>query len=220
MEVEISWQVIRSWEATMSETVPIRPSAWYYLLAVPFLLLGMIFFFYTLLHDILHVTDSLTQVVVPGESNLTLKHGVTYTVFYEQHSVVNGVIYSANEPLSGLKCKVSSVSQGDGDVIPLRQASMSTTYDVGGRSGKSVLEFSTAQDGHYRFSCGYPEGSRGPEVVLAVGSGVGEGIMNTILKCFGAIFGGGTLGGIVFLTVYFLRERSKKQVTSSTRAPI
>jgi hypothetical protein len=81
----------------MSETMPIRPSAWYYLLAVPFLLMGMSFFFYTLLHDILHITDSLTQVVVPGEANLTLKHGVAYTVFYEQQSVVNGVIYSANE---------------------------------------------------------------------------------------------------------------------------
>jgi hypothetical protein len=202
----------------MNGPVPIRPSAWYYLLAAPFLLMGMFFFSYTLLHDILHITDSLAQVVVPGGTNLTLKHDETYTVFYEQQSVVNGRIYSSNEPLSGLKCAVNPVPQGD--VIPMRRPSMSTTYDVGGRSGKSVLEFFITQDGLHRFSCVYPEGSRGPTVVLAVGSGVGEGIMNTIVKCFGAIFGGGGVAGLVFLTVYFLRERSKKQIVSCAQPPI
>jgi hypothetical protein len=166
----------------------------------------------------MHVTDSLTQVVVPGEAHLTLKHGETYTVFYEQQSVVNGKIYSTNGPLSGLKCNVSSVFHGDS--IPLRQSSMSTTYDVGGRSGRSVLEFTVTQDGQYHFVCGYDKGFRGPEVVLAVGSGVGQGIINTVMKSLGAMFGGGGLAAIVVVTVFVLRERSKKRIVSSSQAPI
>jgi hypothetical protein len=202
----------------VNKPVTIGPSAWYYSLAVPFLLLGIGFFIYTLLHGILRITDSLTQVVVPGETTLALKHGARYTVFYEQQSVINGRIYSTNEPLSGLKCDVTSVSHGE--AIPLRQPSMSTTYDVGGRSGKSVLEFSIAQDGQYRLVCGYATGSRGPEVVLAVGSGVGEDIMSTVFRSFGAIFGGGILAAIIFLIVFFLRERSKKRVASNPQAPV
>jgi hypothetical protein len=202
----------------MNAPATVRPSVWYYSLAAPFLVVGLGIFVYTLVQGITHVTDSLTQVVVPGEADLTLKHGETYTVFYEQQSVVNGKIYSANGPLSGLKCTVNSLFNRDS--IPLRLPSMSTTYDVGGRSGRSVLEFTVTRDEQYHFACGYDEGSRGPEVVLAVGSGVGQGIMKTVFSSLGAMFGGGGLAAIVIVTVFVLRERSKKRIVSSVQAPI
>jgi hypothetical protein len=74
------------------------------------------------------------------------------------------------------------------------------------------------REGQYHFACTYASGSRGPEVVLAVSSGVGEGIMNTVLKSLGAMFGGGALAATVFFTVFFLRERSKKRTANSMQA--
>jgi len=66
----------------MNSATPVQPSPWYYLLAVPFFAVGAGFLVRTLLDGFLHLTDSLTQVVVPGEAELTLKQGQPYTVFF------------------------------------------------------------------------------------------------------------------------------------------
>jgi hypothetical protein len=52
----------------MNSATSVHPSPWYYLLVVPFFVVGAGFFAYTLLHGFLHLTDSLTQVVIPGEA--------------------------------------------------------------------------------------------------------------------------------------------------------
>ena len=85
-----------------------RTSLWNCLFGVPFLLVGVGFFTYTLIHGLAHVTDSLTQVIVPGRGLLELKAGPTYTVFSEQQSVVNGKIYSTTESISGPRNVVSA----------------------------------------------------------------------------------------------------------------
>jgi hypothetical protein len=171
-------------------------------------LAGIGLFTYTLLHGITHVTDSLTQIVVPGRAEVHLERG-WYTVFLEEESVVNGKIYSATQSVSGLACRVSSIQSGL--AVGIRKSSSNTTYSVGGRSGRSVLEFPIQQDGSYTFACDYGENAKGPEVVVAVGSGVGEAISRTVLGGLGAIFGGGGAGLIVVLSVIFRRERAKKR---------
>ena len=165
----------------MNQTSAVRPSLWYCLLGVPFLLAGGGFYVYTLSHGLVHVTDSLTQVVVPGKAQLNFKRGVTYTVFLEENTVVRGKVYSANGSISGLECTVRSVANGDPVRMP--HPDMSTTYDLGGRSGYSVLEFTIPESGSYEFACGYGEGVHGPEVAMAVGSGVGTRIIMVVLEC-------------------------------------
>jgi hypothetical protein len=204
-------------KSSMNDTVPIRPSWWYCLVGLPFLLIGVGFFAYTLVHDIVHLTDSLVQVVAPGHADLFLKPETTYTVFVERQSIVNGRIYSNEQSISGLVCVVSPASGGK--PIPLRQPSMSTSYDVNGRSGKSILQFRTMQGGSYQFSCEYANSSGGSEVVLAVGAGVGEKIISTIVKSLAALFGGIGLASIVFLAVFFARESAKRKALQVLHAP-
>jgi hypothetical protein len=167
-------------------------------------------FVYTLFHGLFHLTDHLTQVVVPGERDLTLQAKLRYTIFLEEHSVVDGRIYSTRTNLHGLTCRVADLTSGKKVETP--RAAMSTTYNVGGRSGRSVLEFVTEEAGTYHLNCGYEEAGQGPEVVLAVGSGTTEGILGMILKCLAAMFGGGIVGGGILVTVYSLRERAKKRL--------
>ena len=202
----------------MNETAPVRPTWWLYVLGVGLMTIGGGIFIYTLWHGISHVTDSLVQVVVPGESELSLKLGKSYTVFLESQSVVNGKIYSTTDAVNGLECKVNAVSNAE--AIPVGRSAMSTTYDVGGRSGRSVLEFRVPQDGSYRFACGYGDAGSGPEAVLAVGSGVGERIMRTVLTSLLAMFGGFGSGLIVCLVTFVLQQRSKNRPITPNPAPL
>jgi hypothetical protein len=160
----------------MNSATSVQPSPWYYLPAVPFLVAGAGFFVYTLAHGMLHLTDSLTQVVVPGIAELTLKRGQPYTIFLEQQSVVNGKIYSTNESLNGLQCKVTALSNVQ--AIPIGRPSMSASYNLGGRSGRSILEFRVPVDGQYKFACGYSEGAHRAWAGGRAGRGRGRGREN------------------------------------------
>jgi hypothetical protein len=185
------------------------PSAWYCLLAIPFFIGGISIFIYALIHGISHVTDSLVQVVVPGESPLELKQTKSYVVFLERQSVVNGKIYSTEESVNGLECNLVPVAGVQ--KIEMRPARVSTSYDVGGRSGRSIFEFHVPEDGTYKFACGYNRAQGGPEVVLAVGSGVGERLARTVIISLAGMFGGIASSVAVIIIVFILRARSKNK---------
>lgn len=193
----------------MNDSIPKQTSLWYALLGVPFLLAGAGFSVYNSIHGLTHLTESLTQIIVPGKAHLDLKSGPTYTVFSEEQSVVNGKIYSTTESIGGLECIVRSVPNGI--AVPVGQPSVSTTYTVGGRSGRSVLQFSVPGDGKYEFSCEYGQNARvRPETVLAVGTSVGAKILRSGVVSAGAIFAGVGLFLAVMLTVVARRSRYTK----------
>jgi hypothetical protein len=200
----------------MYQIKPIRPSLWHCLWGAPFLLVGIGLFAYALIHGITHATDSLTQVVVPGGAQLALKPG-SYTVFLEEQSVVNGRVYSTTQSVAGLTCQVRSLQNGS--AIPLSQATVNTTYTVNGRSGHSVLEFPIQTGGSYNFSCDYGTDAVGPQVVVAVGSGVGEAIFRTIFEGLASLFAGVGAAMIIVLIVVLTRERNKKRLRQSASFP-
>ena len=193
-------------------------SIWHCLWGLPFLLIGGGFFFHALFHGLGHITDSLTQVVVPGRAELNLRRGFTYTVFLEEESVVNGKVYSTTQSVAGLECRARSLQ--DGAAIAIRKASMGTTYTLGGRSGHSVLEFPIQEDGKYLFACDYGENSKGPEVVVAVGTGIGAAIARTVVEALGALFGGVGLCLIVVLAVLIKSEREKRRIRQLGQAQV
>lgn len=192
----------------MNEQPPIHPPVSYYWFAAPFVVLGMGLFLYTLIHGIFHITDSLTQVVVPGSVELTFKKGATYTVFLEEESVVNGKIYLTRGAVGGLTCNAKSSATGE--AVDIWRAQSSVKYDVAGRSGRSVLSFAVPEDGDYQFACQYTEGVEGPETVVAVGTGIGSKIVRMVFTCMAEMFGGQVLALIVFLSIFWQRERAQK----------
>jgi hypothetical protein len=76
------------------------------------------------------------------------------------------------------------------------------------------------QAGKYEFACGYDGASKGPEVVVAVGSGVGGAITRTVLGGLSIFFGGAGAGVVVILLIVFRRERAKKRVRESGQVQI
>ncbi len=70
------------------------------------------------------------------------------------------------------------------------------------------MEFPILKDGKYEFACDYGPDSKGPEVVLAVGSGVGESIFLTIAECFASMIGG--FGACMCVVIFVLINRAKQ----------
>lgn len=184
----------------MNGQTPAQRGLPYLLAGVAFILGGAGLFVYSLLHGILHITDDLAQFVAPGQTVLSLTKTGTYSLFLEQESVINGKIYSTTEAVSGLRC--TAELQGTGQTIALRRAAGSVTYSVGGRSGRSVLEFDAERTGQYLLLCSYPAEEKGPEVVLAVGTGVGRKILSIIGSGFASMFGCGAIGAIFLIVAY------------------
>jgi hypothetical protein len=197
----------------MMEAREVRPSWWYASIGVALALAGVGLFAYLLVHGIFHLTDSLTQVVVPGQAQLSLNAPGTYTIFLEEPSVVDGRIYSTTESVDGLKCTVTS--QSANQQIPLRRPGMSVTYNVHGRSGRSVLAFPVKIAGQYTLFCNYPQDTRGPQTVVAVGAGVGEKLSQTVLWSLVSMFGGMGSGALVIARMVMKRRSAEKKLAAS-----
>jgi hypothetical protein len=197
----------------MPVATPIRPSAWYYWLVVPFFLAGIGLLIYEISHGLAHVADALTRVVVPGQATLNLEQGKPYTVFYESHTTVGGKLYSTHQSVTALECHVKSLS--DGEEAAISPSSNPTQYRIAGRSGRSILEFSAPRDGAYDFSCAYASGVRGTNIVLAVGTGFGARMFRAILVCFAGPLLGGLLSTAVFFWVYIRRDNARASAAAA-----
>jgi hypothetical protein len=119
----------------------------------------------------------LVQVVVPGGATLDLKAPGTYTIYHERTSQIDGRLYTSGD-ISGLRVTVRAADGGRS--IAVRPPSGSSTYNLAGRSGTSVLAFTIEAPGSYRIEAGYDDGRREPRAVLAVGTGFVTGLLVTI----------------------------------------
>lgn len=193
------------------------PSSWWYAVCVLVFLVpasvgGTVF-----VRKLLHLTDHLVQVVVPGSADLKFDRPGLNTVFLEEQSVVDGRVYATNDSVSGLTCKVRAQ---DGSLLNLHRTSVSTTYQLSGRSGKSALEFNVPGPGTYHFECGYGEGQTGPQVVLAVGSGVGTDIFVSIGALFAGLGSGFLVAAVVAVVIYQKQRRNRpKTIQYSANFP-
>jgi hypothetical protein len=185
----------------------ITPSRWYYVLAGLVFVAGWVLFALFLFKTLSGIGARLQQVVAPGETDLTLREPGNYTIFYEYRGVVGDKVYSTDKSLSGLECVL--VSKARNSTVALSPSSMSSTYEFGGRSGRSVFDFTIDQPGAYALSASYPQGQQGPEVVLAVGKGFTAGLFATILEALALVFG--SMGIAVAIMLVTLLKRSKKK---------
>jgi hypothetical protein len=189
----------------------IRPSWWYCAFGVAALAAGVGLFAFILYRTLSKVSDDMTEMVFPGEKDLSLAPHRNYTIFLETTAFIDGRIYSSSGDAEGLRCSITE--KPSGAPIPLVQPHSTETYDMEGRSGKSLLNFTTTYSRLYHMACAYDD-ETGHSVALAIASGMEE-------KLIGGVFGGmaAMLGGIIscaaiVITVVLLRERSKKRLAT------
>lgn len=144
--------------------------------------LGAVFFF-----GLIGIGDNLQRVVGPGSEEVELDETGTYTVFYEYQSQIDGVDFNAGQEIPHVDIEVERVS--DGTQIDVSRTRGETSYNLRNHAGESIRQFSIDEPGMYRISVSYADGSEEPEIVLALGEGIGRGILTSI----GAFLGGGLL---------------------------
>jgi|GraSoiStandDraft_41_1057321.scaffolds.fasta_scaffold16706_7 hypothetical protein len=184
-----------------------KPSRWYYALAALVFVGGCGVFVLLMARQVNTLSGSLTQILAPGETELNLSAPGTYIIFYERESTLGGRVYSTGEHLSGLECQLISRATGSG--VALSAPRTSSSYAIGGRSGRSFLQFQVAQPGIYALSAKYTGGQMEPEVVLAVGQ---EFSRHTFAVTLGAlVIMSGSVGIALAIAVMTAIKRKARQ---------
>lgn len=147
----------------------------------------------------------LHQVVVPGVAELSLEETGGYTIFHETGATVDGRYYASDE-VSGLAV---SVIGPDGRPVEVRAPGATTSYEFGGREGRSILAFEVDRPGTYVLTGGYPVGS-GSEVVLGVAHGFGRRLGVTIGGTLALAFGSAGLAIALAAVTFLHRYRAKR----------
>lgn len=168
---------------------------------------------YSALSDI---GGDLVQMAAPGTAELDLDKAGEYTIFYEDVSVVEGRFYSTGEAVPpGLIIEVIDLSSGE--ELDLSPPFGSSTYTFSGRSGRSIAAFEIDHSGAYRMTASYPPGTEGPQVVLAVGSGLFGGIISKIVVAVAALFGSVAAGAAILIRGERKREREEERLREEDR---
>ena len=180
-----------------------RSKAGYWLAPIP-LVLGLAIAGWLVWNEIAALQNALTRLVVPGSTVLTLDEPGTYTIYHEADSAVDGKLYSAPN-IAGLSVKVAA--EANGEQIAVVVPGFSSSYSIGGHSGKSVLAFDIATPGRYRLSAQYASGSSGVQTVLAISRGFVGRLIGTIFGAIASVFAGFLAGLVLVLTTYFGRRK-------------
>jgi hypothetical protein len=194
----------------MPDEQPVAAGVWLYVLGGLVIAAGCAAFVYTLWTGLSHITDGLTQIVVPGKKDLALQPNTWYTIFLESESIVDGRIYSTRSDVNGLRCRVTALPAGN--EIATHHPAVSTAYNVNGRSGRSVLAFFTQESSAYQLSCAYDQEAQSQQAVLAVGSGMGRTISTLVLTCLAEMFGGAVLGSAMIVFAVLRRKRPPQPI--------
>ena len=134
--------------------------------------------------------DRLTQVVVPGSTELTLPRAGAYAVYYEHRSVVDGIQYAADEVPPALECTLTAQATGSDvalvpDYVPTNRYA---TYR-NRRVGTLMMSTTVNEPGRYTFSCRLADGSQEPQVVLAIGQNLFFELMAAVAHTAGSLLG-------------------------------
>jgi hypothetical protein len=147
----------------------------------------------------------IRQVVVPGVAEIELEEPGGYTIYHETGATVDGRYY-ASDDVSGLAVTVTDPS---GRPVAVHAPGATTSYEFGGRSGRSILAFDVERPGVYRLSGDYPGGA-GSEVVLGVAHGFGRRLATTIAGTLALAFGSGVLAVALAAVTFVRRYRAKR----------
>ena len=184
------------------------PSRWFYGLAVVIALAGSAVFIVFLFGSLGGLTKGLQQVVVPGNYEMMFEKTGTYLVYYEYESVADGRVFSTGEILSDIQCAVTHKKSGR--TVRMGPASTSSTYTMGSRAGKAILQFGIDEPGLYEFSAWYDTG--GQDIVLAVGQDFTMGLFVSIFGGIAVLFGSCIIACIIFIVTLVKRKKAGRVV--------
>jgi hypothetical protein len=201
------------------------PSRWYYVLAIllPIFACGLTTFLVyrrvPKLPGALEAIgiDNLTQVIVPGSTEINFPKEGAYAVYYEYHSQINGVLYVRDKYPPYMICQLTSKATGQNVELasPNAEGDMYSTQNRE-RVGVLMKSISINQAGVYNFSCRYADGRADPQIVLAVGPNIIWEFFNIAAKplaaavCGSFVFLGACVISALILVIVALKRHQAK----------
>lgn len=157
-----------------------------------------------------HTVDGYQRVPSRSGGSVSLAHPGTYTIFYEEPSGADDLTYRLSPAVR--------VEGPDGEVAPLRYSNVTETYDVNGRRGRRIGEFTAIQVGTYRLvtrEFGTTSGGERGYGTFAVGR---RGPLGAALPTFllGIFLGLGlaVVGGVVMIVTGVRRNSARRAAAS------
>lgn len=190
----------------------VRPSKWWFVaagliavvgivLAVVWFVVGMMRFFDTI--------DEFQRVEVPGTSDVVLDDPGGYSVYHEYRGASGDDGFGRFAPEPSV-----TITDPSGDEVPLEPYTSEVSYDGSGHEGVALSTFDAEEAGTYTVEA---EGDAGTEV--AIGPGIGSGLVATIVGGF-VIGGAGVLvGGIMAIVVGVRRSQNRRSLMGPTPPP-
>jgi len=178
--------------------------ALWYLLGVLIIIGGLIAGIVGAIRDVGRLVDAVGHVarfVVPGSENVTITKPGTYVLYYEYKSVLDNEIFSTSQE-TDVKCTAKRLTSGED--VPIEPVRLSAQYEINGRAGKAIAEFTASDIGTYVLTCAHPDNT-GPRIVLAVAPPVTGDWLVSIFKWLAIVFGSFALG-LVILIVTLVRR--------------
>ncbi len=132
--------------------------------------------------------DAMDRISVPGEGVVTIDGAGDRVIYVE-----GGGGAAPIATLSPTEVTVESIAP-DSTPIPVRNVSVSETYDLSGHSGRAALEFTVDEPGDYRIAV-----EEAPSWVTNVAVGPHLDLIGPIGSIFVAVFVPAGVGGVLVL---------------------
>jgi hypothetical protein len=178
--------------------------AFWYLLGVLIIIGGLVAGIVGAIHDVGRLVEAVGHVarfVVPGSENVTISKPGTYVLYYEYKSVLDGEIFSTSQE-TDVKCTATRFRTGED--VPIEPVRLTAQYEINGRAGKAIAQFTATDSGTYILSCAHPDNA-GPRIVLAVAPPLTGDWLVSMFKWLAIVFGSFALG-LVILIVTLVRR--------------
>ena len=187
------------------------PSRKWYLIPTLMLLLVGVPSLLAFLSGLDGITNGLTRVRVPGETEITLGSG-DWTVFYEWRGEFEGEGFTTSSDFPGMEAIV--FSEETGEEITVGPAKGDFNYSLGDTAGYSVGSFEIDEAGDYVFAARHTDPANTGEYILAIGKDLGRSTVMLVLGIIGMIVAGG-IAFLVWLIVFIVRIIRKRKRESA-----
>ena len=187
----------------------IRPSrSWYWIgagVGLVCVLLGIVLIVRAALTFVEKVED-FPRVAVPGTTTIRLDEGA-YTIYAEGSFVGDTDTWTFDGSVE--------IRDSRERLVELRRYGSRTTYDISGHAGFAVWSFRAADTGEFRVTT-----SGSPGTVVAIGPGLGAGLVGGVLGGILLIIAGG-LFAVITIIVTAVRRGSarRRQLAAGFRPP-
>lgn len=149
--------------------------------------------------------DDFDRIPSSNAQQFTIDDPGEYSVYYEFPGAADG----AGQPFLEL-----TLSGPTGDDVKLSRSGSSVTYDISGHEGVRVFTFDADQAGRYLLYAQGPQGS-----TIAVGEGVGNDIVWTVVGALLIGLGGFLSGAATGIVTLVRRYRARKRLQPPFAGP-